>query len=212
MKFAVRKSVNVSVASISFLFLVNACGAKANENAFLRSAQADLEVSGEHAEALFRLLEEAGIKADTVDGRVIIGATTLSADMVHCSIASTANQDKRCEIQKSGEAYDVSKASVAARAVKSLDSLGAQVDPRLVGAINYEIKNVSCTSPVVPNPEISCSYELSQGRSDLGLELSGVDASTFFDSMEASGIQPATIDGQVIYGSTTLPWHARWSR
>lgn len=204
MKFAVRKSVNVSVASISFLFLVNACGAKANENAFLRSAKADLEVSGEHAEALFRLLEEAGIKADTVDGRVIIGATTLTADKVHCSVASTANQDKRCEIKKSGEAYDVSKASVAARAVKSLDSLGAQVDPRLVGAINYEIKNVSCTSQVVPNPEISCSYELSQGRSDLGLELSGVDASTFFDSMEASGIQPATIDGQVIYGSTTL--------
>lgn len=204
MKFAVRKSISVSVASISCLFLVNACGMGVNENALLRSAEANLEVSGEHAQALFGLLEEAGIKADTVDGRVIIGATTLSADKVHCSVASTANQDKRCDIQKSGEAYDVSKAEVAARAVESLESLGALVDPRLIGAVNYEVKNLSCTSPVVPKPEIHCSYELSQGRSDLALELSGVDASTFFDSMEAAGIQPAKVNGQVIYGSTTL--------
>lgn len=204
MKFTVKDSVNASLASIAGLFLLNACGMNANENAKLVSAEQSREVSGIHAAALYGLLEEAGIAADTIDGRVIIGATTLSAETVHCSIASTANQDKRCEIQKSGEAYDVSKASVAASAIESLDSLGAQVDRRLIGAINYEIKNLSCTSPVVLKPEISCSYELSHGRSDLALELSGLDASTFFDSMEASGIQPATINGQVIYGSTTL--------
>lgn len=203
MKFAVRKSVTTSVVSFAALSMLAACGVT-NQTSQLASAKQTHEVSGKHAEALFHLLEAAGIEVDTVDGRVIIGATTLGADLVHCSVAMTANQDKRCEIEKSGRGQEVSEAAVAEKAVEALEAIGARVDERLIGAINYEIKNLTCTAPVVPNPEVNCSYELSSGRASKDVEFSGDDAESIFNALESAGVQPASIDGRIIVGATTL--------
>lgn len=204
MKFTVKKSVTVSVASLAALSIFSACGIHKSATSSLHSAKQSQEISGLTAAALFALLEKTGIEADTIDGRMIVGATNLSAETVHCTVAMTANQDKRCELEKSGQGYEVTENSVTEKAVEALKILGAQVDQQLIGALNYEIKNLTCTSPVVPSPVISCTYELSSGRSDQALELSAFDAATFFDALTAFGLKPATVDGHVIYGATTL--------
>ena len=204
MKFAVKKSVTVSVAAVATLALFAACGIAKSPTSSLNSVKQEREVSGKTAKALFRLLEEGGIEADTIDGRMITGATTLSADMVHCSIVMTANRDKRCEVTKSAKEVSVNHVGITREAIDALEILGARVNEHLIGAINYEIKNLSCTSPVVPNPQVRCRYELSDGRSDSEVELTGSDAAAFFDALESAGLEPATVDGQIIYGATTL--------
>jgi hypothetical protein len=160
-----------------------------------------LSVRGASAAAIFQLMQESGIPAETIDGHVIVGATNYKADTVHCSVIMNAEQTKKCMVTKSGKSIDVTRQVVNQDAITALDAMEARVDAELIGAINYEIKNVSCSRPVVPNPVVTCTYY--QGGAS-ALELNADNSDTIFAALSNAGVQPETIDGRLPTGAVNL--------
>ncbi len=206
MKFAVKKSATVSLAAVASLALFAACGIAKNPTSTLNSAlqEREVELIGSDAAAFFDALESAGLEPATVDGQIIYGATTLKADAVHCAVISDRDSTKGCEVIDGRRQIELVDKAVISKLISVMKRIGAQIDPGVIGAMNFDVRKVSCTKPVVPNPQVHCRYELSQGRSDSEVELTGSDADAMFDALESAGLEPATVDGQIIYGATTL--------
>ncbi len=161
-----------------------------------------LSVTGSSAVALFQLLKESGVQAETIDGHVIMGATSYKADSIHCMTIMNAEQTKKCAVSKAEKILEVDDQSVALNAVAALDEMGVRVDADLIGALNYEISNINCTRPMVRNPVITCYYD--KRAAVMPATLNAEQSDTIFDAMAGAGVKPETIDGQLPLGATTL--------
>lgn len=158
-------------------------------------------VRGAAAAALFQLMQESGIAAETIDGHVIVGATNYKADSIHCSIIMNADQTKKCTLLKSGKSIEIAGQTVIQDAVTALDEMKARVDAELIGALNYEVKNIACSKPVVPNPTVTCTY---QDGGASALELSADHSDAIFAALSGAGVRPETVDGRLPTGAVNL--------
>ena len=164
-------------------------------------SDASFTVRGASAAALFELMQESGIEAETMNGHVIIGATNYKADTIHCSVIMNADQTKQCTVIKSGKSIEIARQSVVQDAVTALDEMEARVDAELIGALNYEVKNMTCSKPVVPNPTVTCTY---QAGGAAALELSADHSDVIFDALSGAGVRPETVDGRLPTGAVNL--------
>lgn len=199
------KLSNVTITGFIAISIFAGCktNEKSRQSSSVKSENAgSLSVQGTSAQALFELIKAAQVAAETIDGHVIRGATTFQVDTIHCTTIMDANQTKNCVVSKAGKNVDINQQIIAANAVDSLDQLGARVDADLIGALNYEIKNVTCTRPVVRNPIVTCYFDK---RSEVTpIALNADESDTIFDALSLAGVKPETVDGQIIVGSTTL--------
>lgn len=195
-------------ALVVFAGLATACGA--NNSNVKSSAQFPVHrsVAGMDAKILFAALEDAGVKQETVDGRPIIGAVTLSASTLNCRVIMNATQDASCRVEKDGEYLDVKSARIAKSASEVLDTAKALKPTALFGANIYEVSDISCTKGVGPFAKAECDFNVSLQNSDdnasILKEISGDQAETLYKSLESANVRPETVDGQPIFGSVTL--------
>lgn len=124
------------------------------------SQKPELELSGKQAEILFDAMESAGIEPSLIDGQVIYGATNLDAESAHCARLYDVEASRKCEFTVKGVEKEVRSAALARSLTDLMDRLGAAVNPDLIGAINYEVQNISCSKPTIPQPQVTCSLKL----------------------------------------------------
>lgn len=124
------------------------------------SPSGELELKGSEAEILFDAMESAGIEPATIDGQVIYGATNLEAESAHCARLYDTSATRKCEFVASGIEKEVAGPALARSLTDLMDRLGAAVNPDLVGALNYEIRDIACSKPTIPQPEVRCSLKL----------------------------------------------------
>ena len=196
-------------ALIAFAGIATACGANSN-NSLKSTAQFPVHrsVGGVGAKALFAALENAGVKPDTVDGRVIIGAVNLSASSLNCRVTMNATQDASCRVEKDGQYLEVASAMVAKGAADALDAAKALQPTALFGANIYQADDITCTQGVGPFGKTQCNFNVRLQPDDQNASIlkniSGEKAETLYKSIESANVQPETIDGQPIYGAVTL--------
>lgn len=189
--------------------LATACGVNTN-NSTVKSADFPVHrsIAGTNAKILFAALEDAGVKPETVDGRIIIGAVTLSAGTLNCRVVMNAIQDASCRVEKDGEYLDVARASLAKRAAEVLEAAKAQTPHALYGVNIYEATDISCTQGVGPFALTRCEFNVSKDSSDdnasISKEISGDQAETLYKALESANVQAETVDGRVIIGAVTL--------
>ncbi|NDE16255.1 hypothetical protein EBZ80_15120 [bacterium] len=195
---------------VAFAVAATACGVQQHPVAATKSAGSAPELKkleGAHAEALFAALEDAGITPDTVDGRVIIGATNLSAETIRCSIIVNATQDRRCEFENSGKILEVQNQEIARQAVDALESVKAFARSA-IGATNYEAKDLVCSKAVGPQGAARCELLVSsdgQNNPDGSRHVEGPEARSLYLALESTGWQPDNlIDGIRVTGETQL--------
>ena len=198
------------IALVVFAGLATACGVNTNTSNVKSTAQFPVHrsVGGMDAKALFAALENAGVKADTVDGRVIIGAVTLSASNLHCRVIMNATQDASCRVEKDGEYLDVSSARIAKSAADALDAAKAMTPHVLYGANLYNAADISCTQGVGPFALTKCDFNVikpgDDENSSISKKISGEQAEILYKSLESANVSPETVDGRPVYGAVTL--------
>ena len=199
------------IALVVFAGLATACGVNnINTSNAKSTAQFPVHrsVGGEDANALFAALENAGVKADTVDGRVIIGAVNLYASTLHCRVIMNATQDASCTVEKDSQKLDVASAGIAKAAANALDTADARVPLAVIGVTHYEATDIECSKAVGPYGTAKCDFNVSLHNSDenasISKKISGDEAETLYKSLESANLKPETVDGQPVYGAVTL--------
>jgi len=195
-------------ALVVFAGLATACGVNNSNVKSTAQFPVHRSVGGEDANALFAALEDAGVKADTVDGRVIIGAVNLSASTLHCRVIMNATQDASCTAEKDSQKLDVASAGIAKAAANALDAADARVPLAVIGVTHYEATDIECSKAVGPYGTAKCDFNVSLHNSDenasISKKISGDQAETLYKSLESANVRPETIDGQPVYGAVTL--------
>jgi hypothetical protein len=198
------------VVLFAFAAAATACGVQNNPVATTKAASPRTELrtlDGVHAESLFAALENAGVTGDTVDGRLIVGATNLSARSIRCSVITNATQDHRCEFDKDGEVFEVRSEQIARRAVEALQSVNA-LARSAIGATNYDATDLICSKAVGPNGVAHCELILTgdhERNPDGSKRIEGNAARDLFEALESTGwAADSLIDGIYVLGETQI--------
>lgn len=198
------------IVLFAFAAAATACGVQNNPVATTKAGGPKTvlkTLDGEHAESLFAALEDAGVTGDTVDSRLIVGATHLSAGSIRCSVIMNATQDRRCEFDKDGEVLEVRSEPVARKAVEALQSVNA-LARSAIGATNYDAKDLICSKAVGPQGFAHCELILTgdhERNPDGSMRIEGNEARDLFEALESTGwAADSLIDGIRVFGETQM--------
>ena len=190
--------------------ITTACGIENNNAAVkaLEPVKAHRTLTGKHADSLFDSMANAGIEAQRVNGRVIIGAVNLVAEGAWCRVVMNATQDAECHFTKGQEQIAVKDAALAKKAAKALDAAGARTMHAIYGVINYEASAITCTRGVGPLALTRCELDVGkkddEDNSQSEKKISGEQAKSLYSALESAGISAETADGRPIAGAVTL--------
>lgn len=199
------------IALVFVGLVVTACGIE-GKNASVKEQQEAAGsirrvVVGKGADSLFDAMENSGIEAERVNGRIIIGAMSLAADTAHCRITMNATQDTECNFRKKEESFDVKDGDHAKKAAVILDQYGARTMHAIYGVKLYEASKLLCTRGNGPLAITRCEFEVANRPDDSASrhrEISNEQARLLYSSLESAGVEPETVDGRPILGSVTL--------
>ncbi|MEI8025827.1 MAG: hypothetical protein WCI18_05730 [Pseudomonadota bacterium] len=112
-------------------------------------------ISGDDAKALMEALNDSGVK----DNTQAVGVWNLKAVSIDCSAPVVLNPIADCTI-KTDDSLLVATEAAAKTLYDLLIKNGAAAVGGPVGVSHAVVSDIACSSPVVPNPISSCSFQV----------------------------------------------------
>ena len=162
------------------------------------------QVEGAQSKALVAALQDAGVNPESINGRIPVGAVTLKAEALVCSIIQNQFMSVHCQVDKKGETLEVKDDAIAQEALAALKEANV-AGAVLTGAINHEVFDIECHDVPGPQGDSSCSFRKSARNVDGSIPLSGDQASILFDALESTRLTPDNVvDGRPVTGATVI--------
>lgn len=112
-------------------------------------------ISGDDAKALMKALSDSGVK----DNTQTVGVWDLKAVSIDCSAPVVLNPTANCTI-KTDDSSLVATEAAAKTLYELLIKNGAAAVGGPLGVSHAIVSDIACSSPVVPNPISSCSFQV----------------------------------------------------